>query len=90
MPNDRLQRLNERRDLHEAVDGPAKLLKGIEDAQSALHTGLKFASAPSGVSVAMNKKFGRIKRDVKKMLDETEDLRLVLDEWIIDHKEAAP
>ena len=87
--NDRQQRLSEQRELHEAVDGPAKLLKGLEDAQSALHTGLKTASVPSGVSIAMNKKFSRIKRDAKKMYEQSEDLRLALDEWIIDHKEEA-
>jgi hypothetical protein len=68
--------------------GPAKrFLKMIEDAEHKLHTGLRFASAPQGASLAELKAFSRLKYSIKAQYDRLEELRMDLDEWISDYDE---
>jgi hypothetical protein len=43
---------------------------------------------PKNTSPAENKKISRIVRTVKKLHDDLEEVRLDLDEWIIDYKAA--
>ena len=78
------QALNEASD----TDGAEKLLKGVEDAQGKLHAVMRQNAHPKKTSPAENKKISRIVRSVKKAHNDLEEIRLDLDEWIIDYKAA--
>jgi hypothetical protein len=77
--------------LNEASDTDAaeKLLKAVEDAQGELHSRMRMNAHPKNISIAENKKLSRIVRAVKKAHDDLEEIRVDLDEWIIDYKAAS-
>ncbi len=70
------------------TDAAEKLLKGVEDAMGELHAVMRKNAHPRGGSSAENKKLSRIVRAVKKLHEDAEEVRLNLDEWIIDYKDA--
>lgn len=76
--------LNEGKD----TDAAEKLLTGVEDAMGKLHAVMRKNAHPKNISIAENKKLSRIVRDVKNLHDDAEEVRLRLDEWIIDYKDA--
>jgi len=62
-------------------------MKGIEDAETALHAALRVASAPRLTSPAEGKKFYTVHRGVQKAYEDLEELRMDLEEWIYDYEE---
>lgn len=69
-------------------DAPRSLLQAVEEAQSVLHGAVQHAAPPGDVSIEEHKALSRIVRAVKAMHEQSEEIRLELDEWIIDYAEA--
>jgi hypothetical protein len=70
------------------VRGPAALLKAVEGAQSALHGAVRLDVFPADATPEERRKLAGIVRAAKAMYEQTEEVRLDLDEWIIDYGEA--
>ena len=75
------------KDNKHSLDGAKRLLSGIEAGQSALHSINRYNALPPVHSPADSKAIARIKRRIAATIDELEDIRLTLDEWIIDYDE---
>ena len=67
---------------------PKRLLKAVEEAQSVLHGAGRSSFPPKDVSIKENKAYSRITRATKDMYEQSETIRLDLDEWIINYAEA--
>lgn len=67
---------------------PEELLRAVGEAQGTLHRATRMAIVPEDATPEERKRLSGILRAVKAMYEQTETVRLDLDEWIIDYKEA--
>lgn len=71
-----------------ASQKPEEVLKVIEEVMGLLHGVTRYRTVPEDASLAEKASFNKISQAVKVMYDQTEELRLDLDEWIIDYGDA--
>lgn len=71
------------------VGTPEDLLKIVEEAEGLLHTAVhRMTSRPEDATREEQVKYARIERAIKALHDQSENIRLDLDEWIIDYHDA--
>lgn len=76
------------RDFEAGGKTPQDFLAAIEKVQGVLHDVVRQTGVPRDASIAEHKAFSKIVRAMKAMYDQSEDIRLELDEWIIDYDDA--
>ena len=67
---------------------PKDLLAAVEEVQGALHGVVQRHLVPDDATVEERRRLSAVTRAVKAMYDQAEEVRLDLDEWIIDYGEA--
>lgn len=67
---------------------PGEVLSAITEVQKVLHQVVRKQVVPDDATLEERRKLGAVLTAIKAMYDKTEELRLDLDEWIIDYGEA--
>ena len=71
-----------------ASQKPEHVLEVIEEVMGLLHGITRYRTVPEDASLAEKAAFNKISQAVKTMYNQTEGIRLDLDEWIIDYDAA--